>query len=204
MVRNLNNRTTHPFQDINRDRNTIDGIKYNTTQAKRHLSHLMAKPNKWYARSAKTQTSPGIRPVWSESSLCARWATWGPKISLCGQRILWTDWAVWSESSLGAQIILLVLLCGGSFRFQKITNRSEEKAKDKQKGGRTIIYHTRGSALGRLALNYLCMCGAWVGGGGWGLGKRFFCRAVLIELSIMRIERLHVLWSTFEFRVKPS
>ena len=34
----------------------------------KHLSHLMTKLTKWYVRSAKTQISLGIRPVWSESS----------------------------------------------------------------------------------------------------------------------------------------
>ena len=31
------------------------------------------KTNKMTVRPAKTQTSLGIRPVWSESSLCAQW-----------------------------------------------------------------------------------------------------------------------------------
>ena len=31
----------------------------------------MTKPTKWHVRPAKTQTSLGIRPVWSESSLPA-------------------------------------------------------------------------------------------------------------------------------------
>ena len=33
----------------------------------------MTKPTKWHVRRAKTQTILGIRPVWSESSLCAIW-----------------------------------------------------------------------------------------------------------------------------------
>ena len=33
----------------------------------------MTKPTKWHARPAKTQISLGIRPVWSESSLCTQW-----------------------------------------------------------------------------------------------------------------------------------
>ena len=37
------------------------------------MSHLMTKPKKWHVRPAKTQTSQGICPVWSESSLCAQW-----------------------------------------------------------------------------------------------------------------------------------
>ena len=54
-------------------------------------------------RPAKTQislgirlvsNSLGIRPVWSESSLCAQWAAIkGPKLSSCGQWRLWSDWA---------------------------------------------------------------------------------------------------------------
>ena len=35
------------------------------------MSHLMTKPTKWHVRPAKTQTSLGIRLVWSESSLSA-------------------------------------------------------------------------------------------------------------------------------------
>ena len=33
----------------------------------------MTKPTKWHVRPAKTQISLGIRPVSSESSLCAQW-----------------------------------------------------------------------------------------------------------------------------------
>ena len=38
-----------------------------------HLSRLVTKPTKWLVHPAKTQISLGIRPVWSESSLCAQW-----------------------------------------------------------------------------------------------------------------------------------
>ena len=31
------------------------------------------KPTKWHLRPAKTQISLGIRPLWSESLLCAQW-----------------------------------------------------------------------------------------------------------------------------------
>ena len=37
------------------------------------MSRLKTKPTKWSVRPAKTQISLGIRPVWSESSLCAQW-----------------------------------------------------------------------------------------------------------------------------------
>ena len=48
------------------------------------------KTNKMSVRPAKTQISLGIRPVWSEFSLCAQWVA---KVSSCGQRRLWSDWA---------------------------------------------------------------------------------------------------------------
>ena len=55
----------------------------------------------------------GIRPVWSESSLSA-WQNIGSSATH------WAHWedsdqTGWSEASLGAQIILLVLSQGGSF-----------------------------------------------------------------------------------------
>ena len=56
----------------------------------------MTNPTKWLCaqlRSAKTQISLSIRPVWSESSLCAQWVAKGPKLSSCGQRGLRSDWA---------------------------------------------------------------------------------------------------------------
>ena len=42
------------------------------------MSRDMTKPTKWYVRSAKTQISLGIHPVWSESSLCAQWVAKDP------------------------------------------------------------------------------------------------------------------------------
>ena len=74
---------------------------------------------KWHVRPAKTQISLGICPVWSESSLSA-WRKLGSLV---------THWAQsedsdqtggkpsWSESSLGAHAILLVLSWGGSNMF---------------------------------------------------------------------------------------
>ena len=52
-------------------------------------------------RLPKTQISLGIRPVWSEPSLCA-------SLGRCPG---------WSEFLLGAQVILLVLSCAGSYAF---------------------------------------------------------------------------------------
>ena len=103
----------------------------------------MTKPTKWHVCPAKTQ----IRPVWSESSLCALWVAKDPNFlladsedpSLCAlwvakdpnfllansedsdqtgrmPKLIWV-FALrtgWSESSLCAHVILLVLLCRGS------------------------------------------------------------------------------------------
>ena len=41
-------------------------------------NRLMTKPTKWHVSPAKTQTSLGIRPVWSEPSLCAQWVAKDP------------------------------------------------------------------------------------------------------------------------------
>ena len=43
-----------------------------------NLSRIMTKPTKWHVHPAKTQISLGIRLVWSESSLCARWVAKDP------------------------------------------------------------------------------------------------------------------------------
>ena len=56
-----------------------------------------------------------IRPDWSESLLCAQWVAKDQSFLHADIK----DCPVWSESSLGAHVILLVLSCGGSiFLFQ--------------------------------------------------------------------------------------
>ena len=47
-------------------------------ETERYLSRSTTKPTKWHMRPAKTQISLGIRPVWSESSLCAQWISKDP------------------------------------------------------------------------------------------------------------------------------
>ena len=47
-------------------------------QKQQHMSQRITKPTKWHVRPAKTQISLGIRPVWSESSLCAQWVAKDP------------------------------------------------------------------------------------------------------------------------------
>ena len=50
------------------------------------------KTNKMTLRPAKTQISLGIRPIWSESSLCARWVAKKPSF-LHADSEDWSDWA---------------------------------------------------------------------------------------------------------------
>ena len=81
-----------------------------------HMSRLMTKPTKWHVRPAKTQISLGIRPVWSESSLCAQWVAKDSSFLHAD-----SEDSGWSESSLGAHAILLVLSWGGSYVCARVT-----------------------------------------------------------------------------------
>ena len=89
-----------------------------------YLSRLTTKPTKWHVRPAKTQINLGIRPVWSKSSL----STWGKLKSLAIIRaqtkplMRLGGCPGWSESSLGAKVILLVLSWGGSFYFVSLAS----------------------------------------------------------------------------------
>ena len=56
------------------------------------------KTNKMSVRPAKTQISLGIRPVWSESSLCAQWVAKDPRF-LHGDSEDWSDW-VYAQADL--------------------------------------------------------------------------------------------------------
>ena len=51
-----------------------NAVQENISYTYCHLSRSSTKPTKWHVRPAKTQISPGIRTVWSESSLFS-WRT---------------------------------------------------------------------------------------------------------------------------------
>ena len=82
-----------------------------------HFSRLMTKPTKWHVRPAKTQISLGIRPIWSEFSLCAQWVAKEPDLLHADSedsdqtgrmpRLIW----VFAERTAP----LLILSRGGSF-----------------------------------------------------------------------------------------
>ena len=75
------------------------------------MSQSMTKPTKWLLSSVKTHISLGICPVWSESSLSA-WRSLGYPSSE-QRRLIRLGGPV---SFLGAQVILLVLLCSGLYK----------------------------------------------------------------------------------------
>ena len=86
------------------------------------MSRLVTKPTKWSVRRAKTQISLGIRPVWSESSLCAQWVAKDPSF-LHGNSedsIRLGGCPGWIESSLGPHAILFVLSRGSSNGFSAL------------------------------------------------------------------------------------
>ena len=75
------------------------------------------KTNKLSVRPAKKKISLGIRPVWSESSLCAKWVDKGPRFLHADSedsdqtgrmpRLIWVF--------AGRTVTLLVLSCRGSY-----------------------------------------------------------------------------------------
>ena len=118
------------------------------------MSCRMTKPTKWPASPTKTRNSLGILPVWSESSLSAKWIAKDPMFFHAYSedfeqngrmpRLIWVfagckchfvgfirpDWA---ESLLGAHVILLVLSCGSSnFKIQFHDNCSGWSADQEQ------------------------------------------------------------------------
>ena len=94
------------------------------------------KTNKMSVRPAKTQISLGIRPVWSESSLCAQWIAKGPMFLHADStdsdqtgrmpRLIWVF--------AGRTLILLVLSwCGSCTRPTYVLTSSAIQKKKKKK-----------------------------------------------------------------------
>ena len=90
-------------------------------------SRRMKKPTTWPLRQAKTQISLGIRLDLSVVAVCMK-KHWVLSYPLSARRRLWS---AWSESSLGAQIILLVLSWGGlnvsSIRMRNFSKRAQRR-----------------------------------------------------------------------------
>ena len=81
------------------------------------------KTSKMVCVPSKDSDQPGHLPSLIRVFTVHSVGSWAPNVSSCGQQILWSDWVDgrpgWSESSLGAKIILLVLSWGGSFFFSQ-------------------------------------------------------------------------------------
>ena len=73
MIKIRHNRIPHPTPDTKRKRNVNIIDSRSSINGPPH-----DKTNKMTVRPAKTQISLGIRPVWSESSLCAQWVAQDP------------------------------------------------------------------------------------------------------------------------------
>ena len=82
------------------------------------------KTNKMSVRPAKTQTSLGIHPVWSESLLCTKWVAKDPRfLHVDSEDIDQTGWMprlIWVFA--GRTVTLLVLSCCGSYLLRKVTS----------------------------------------------------------------------------------
>ena len=75
----------------------------------------MTKPTNWPVHPAKTRIILGIRPVFAVR-MKKPWVLSYPLSA--HPRLIRLGCPGWSESLLGAQVILLVLSCGGSWAFQ--------------------------------------------------------------------------------------
>ena len=81
------------------------------------------KTNNVAVRPAKTQISLGIRPVWSESSLCAQWVAKDTSFLHADSE----DWSDWADAQADLSLhwrtaTLLVLSWGGSCNFCRCPN----------------------------------------------------------------------------------
>ena len=101
-------------------RNTHIVFNNNMSHDMTKLTSASDKTNKMSVRPAKTQISLGIRPVWSESSMCAQWVAKYPSFLHADSensdqtgRMLRLIWVF-----PGRTLILLVLSCRGSYVFQ--------------------------------------------------------------------------------------
>ena len=91
------------------------------------------KTNNVAVRPAKTQISLGIRPVWSESSLCAQWVAKGPSFlhvdsedsDQTGRmpRLIWVF--------AGRTLTLFVLSCRGSYLNLFVSQVSDFSCRNK-------------------------------------------------------------------------
>ena len=74
--------------------------KYNKFKKTKSFEPPHDKTNKMSVRPAKTHTSLGIRPVWSESLLCAQWVAKYPGFLHADSE----DWSDWADAQTGLSL----------------------------------------------------------------------------------------------------
>ena len=79
-----------------------------------YMSQRMTKPTKWHMRPAKTLISLGIRPIWSEYTLCAQWAVKDPNFLHADSKDSNQTW--WMHS-------LIWVLAGRTYHFDRFAMR---------------------------------------------------------------------------------
>ena len=84
------------------------GVQHPKFENNRKISNVMRNPTMWHVRPSKTRISLDIRPVWSDSSLCAQWVARAKASFMRTAKTLSRLGGCpgWSESSMGAQVIL--------------------------------------------------------------------------------------------------
>ena len=75
-----------------RESATVRSHHFRITVNLKKMNRFMTNPTKWSVRPAQIQISLGIPPVWSVFAVHSM-GSWGPNVSSCGQRRLWSDWA---------------------------------------------------------------------------------------------------------------
>ena len=96
----------HVWRNVNGVRNEQTAVVlWNSSVRLNIIEPRHDKTNKMAVRPPKTQISLGIRPVWSESSLCAQWVAKDPSF-LHGTA---------KTDLTGRTVTLLVLSCRGSY-----------------------------------------------------------------------------------------
>ena len=123
-----------------------------------NLSCLMTKPTKWHVRPVKTQISLGIRPVWSEYSLCAQWVAKDPSF-------LHVD----SEDSdqTGRMPRLIWVFAGHTFCWfcHEVAHlQNFKKRREVTSTGKTYVYIYKTFSFNSLSkdttINFLCQYGS--------------------------------------------
>ena len=96
------------------------------------MSRIVTKPTKWHVRPAKTKISLGIRPVWSESSLCVQWVAKDPSLLADNEKYGQTGRTCHFVGFVTRRLIFLPLINGLTFdqliRFEPHRDKTNKMA----------------------------------------------------------------------------